>query len=114
MDEDIKIIARRLIQSSEERKKRIRNHKESEFDAKADRAVEDALHSSCGNIPSPVIRKQVQGKIYKSIVQHMPYEHMGETYCGRRQFYEYRNEFILTVADNMGMLSQKERKAGQK
>ena len=50
MDEDVKMIAKRLIQSSEKRKKRIRNNKESEFDLLADRAVEDALHSSCDNI----------------------------------------------------------------
>ncbi len=108
MDEDIKDVAKRLIQGNEKRKKRIRYHKESEFDVLAARAIADALASSCGNITSPTIRRQVQEKIYKSIVLSTPYEYIGETYCGRRQFYDYRNEFILAVADNLGMVPPKE------
>lgn len=80
MDEDIKDVAKRLIQGNEKRKKRIRHHRESEFDVLAAKAIADALVSSCGNITSQTIRQQVQEKIYKSIVFSTPYEYIGETY----------------------------------
>ena len=46
MDEDIKDVAKRLIQGNEKRKKRIRHHRESEFDVLAAKAIADALVSS--------------------------------------------------------------------
>lgn len=104
MDEDIKDVAKRLIQGNEKRKNRIKNHKESAFDILAAKAVSDALNSSCGNIASQTTRKKLQESIYKSIVYSIPYEHIGEICCGRRQFYDYRKEFILAVADNMRMI----------
>lgn len=104
MDEDIKDVAKRLIQSNEKRKKRIQTHKESEFDRMAAMAIADALVSSCGNIASQTERNQMQGKIYRSIVFSIPYEYLGDVRCGRRQFYDYRNEFIMAVADKLGML----------
>lgn len=104
MDEDIKDVAKRLIQGNEKRKKRIRLHRESAFDGLAAKAITDALASSCGNITSHTARKQMQDRIYKSIVHSIPYEYIGDVCCGRRQFYDYRNEFIMAVADNLGML----------
>lgn len=104
MDEDIKDVAKRLIQGNEKRKKRIRLHRESAFDGLAAKAIADALASSCGNITSHTTRKQMQDRIYKSIVHSIPYEYIGDVCCGRRQFYDYRNEFIMAVADNLGML----------
>lgn len=104
MDEDIKDVAKRLIQGNEKRKKRIRQHRQSDFDLVAAKAIADALASSCGNIEAPTIRKQMQDAIYRSIVYSTPYEYMGAVCCGRRQFYEYRNAFIMAVADNLGMV----------
>lgn len=104
VDEDIKGVAKRLIQGNEKRKKRIQNHKESAFDILAANAIADALKASCGNITSQTVRERMQERIYRSIVYSTPYEHIGTVCCGRRQFYDYRNEFILAVADNMGMI----------
>lgn len=104
VDEDIKDVAKRLIQGNEKREKRIRLHRESAFDKVAAKAIADALSSSCGNITTPTIRKHMQGKIYESIIHSIPYEYIGEVYCGRRQFYEYRNAFILAVAEELGMV----------
>lgn len=103
MDKDIKDVAKRLIQGSEERKKRIQYHKASSFDIQADKAITDALTSLCEDIQSPIIKKQMQDNIYKSIVHSIPYEYM-DICCGRRQFYNYRNKLIMSVANNMGMV----------
>ena len=46
----------------------------------------------------------MQEKIYKSIVFNTPYEYIADVLCGRRQFYEYRTEFITRVAQAMDML----------
>lgn len=104
LDADIKAIARSIIQGNEKRKKRIGTKKASAFDIKAAAVVEDALHGSCGNIESIQARRQIQDKIYKSIVYNTPYEYIADALCGRRQFYEYRTEFIMLVAQAMGML----------
>ena len=104
MDADIKAVVRSIIQGNEKRKKRIRVGKASAFDSVAIAVVEDALHSSCQNIESVQARRQMQEKIYKSIVFNTPYEYIADALCGRRQFYEYRTEFITRVAQAMDML----------
>lgn len=105
MDEDVKDVAKRLIQGSEKRKKRIKQNRQSTFDNMANVAIQDALGASCGNIDSIKARKATQDKIYKSIVENTPYEYIGDVCCGRRQFYEYRNEFIGLVALRLGMVT---------
>lgn len=49
----------------------------------------------------------MQDKIYKSIVYNTPYEYIADAVCGRRQFYEYRTEFITLVAQAMDMLPER-------
>ena len=46
----------------------------------------------------------MQKQIYKSVVHCTPYESIYDVMCGRRQFYDYRNEFITAVAEGLGML----------
>lgn len=103
MDQDIKTVAKNIIQGNEKRKKRIKNNNASAFDNMAVAIVEDALRKSCGNIPCAKPRRQMQEQIYKSIIYNTPYEYIGAL-CGRRQFYDYRTEFIALVAEGMGML----------
>lgn len=107
LDADIKTIARSIIQGNEKRKKRIRTGRASAFDEKTAAIVEDALRASCGNIEGIQARRQMQDKIYKSIVYNTPYEYIADTVCGRRQFYEYRTEFITLVAQAMDMLPER-------
>ena len=104
MDADIKAVARSIIQGNEKRKKRIKTGKASAFDVKAADIVEDALCSSCQNIESIQARRQMQERIYESIVYNTPYEYIADALCGRRQFYEYRTEFITRIAQAMDML----------
>lgn len=106
LDADIKTIARSIIQGNEKRKKRIKNGQASAFDLQAAQVVENALRGTCGNIESVRVRRQMQEKIYKSIVYNMPYEYIADALCGRRQFYEYRQEFIKRVASAMDMLPE--------
>ena len=101
LDADIKAIARSIIQGNEKRKKRIKN-------GQAAQVVDNALRGTCGNIESVRVRRQMQEKIYKSIVYNMPYEYIADALCGRRQFYEYRQEFIKRVASDMDMLPEQE------
>lgn len=107
LDADIKTIARSIIQGNEKRKKRIRTGRVSAFDEKAAAIVEDALRASCGNIEGIQARRQMQDKIYKSVVYNTPYEYIADAVCGRRQFYEYRTEFITLVAQAMDMLPER-------
>lgn len=103
MDQDIKTVAKNIIQGNEKRKKRIKSKKASAFDTMAVVIVEDALRKSCSNIPCAKARQQIQEQIYKSIVYNTAYEYIGAM-CGRRQFYDYRMEFIALVAEGMGMM----------
>lgn len=104
MDADVKAVARSIIQGNEKRKRRIRTGNASRFDAAAVAAVETALRSSCMDIDGIQPRRQMQEKIYKSIVNNIPYEYIADALCGRRQFYGYRTEFITRVAQAMDML----------
>ena len=67
----------------------------------------DQLDSAALNyFGKKVTHRQMQEKIYKSIVYNMPYEYIADALCGRRQFYEYRQEFIKRVASAMDMLPE--------
>lgn len=66
--------------------------------------IDEALNNSCHNIDSEAAREQMQKQIYKSVVHCTPYESIYDVMCGRRQFYDYRNEFITAVAEGLGML----------
>lgn len=83
LDADIKAIARSIIQGNEKRKKRIKNGQASAFDLQAAQVVDNALRGTCGNIESVRVRRQMQEKIYKSIVYNMPYEYIADALCGR-------------------------------
>ena len=109
LDTDIKTVAKGIIQGNEKRKKRVRARMASPFDIRAVEAVDAALRGSCDNITSQEARKQMQDKIYQSIIYSMPYEYMADVACGRRQFYEYRMGFIERVADELDMIPGRSR-----
>lgn len=104
LDGDIKATVKKIIQGNEKRKRRIANGTASTFDKKAVGVISDALNGSCNNIMSDNARENTQKQIYKSIVYSMPYESMIGVICGRRQFYDYRTEFITLVAEGLDML----------
>lgn len=107
IDDDIKATVKKIIQGNEKRKRRITAGNASEFDWAAVSVIEAALYNSCHNIESEAARQQLQKQIYKSVVHCVSYESIYDVMCGRRQFYDYRNEFITAVAEGLGMLPRK-------
>ena len=104
IDDDIKATVKKIIQGNEKRKRRLLHGNASEFDRTAVEVIEAALNNSCHNIDSERARETMQKQIYKSVVHCTPYESIYDVMCGRRQFYDYRNEFIAAVAEGLGML----------
>lgn len=104
MESDIKATVKKIIQGNEKRKRRVAKETGSAFDKAAIHAIEDAINSSCANITADNAREEIQKQIYKSIVYSMPYESIAGVICGRRQFYNYRTEFITAVAVGLDML----------
>lgn len=107
LEYDIKAQVKKIIQGNEERKRRVANGTASQFDQKAADVIEDSLANSCANIMDQDARVEVHKQIYKSITQNVPYENIMGVMCGRRQFYEYRTEFITIVAEGLGMIPGK-------
>lgn len=104
---DIKAQVKKIIQGNEQRKRRVANGTASKFDIMAAGVIENALNNSCANIADQDARAEVHKQIYKSITQNMPYESIMGVMCGRRQFYDYRTEFIIMVAEGLGMMPEK-------
>ena len=104
MEVDIKPKEKKLIRATKNAKARMLNGNASAFDRMAYSVINEALNNSCHNIDSEAAREQMQKQIYKSVVHCTPYESIYDVMCGRRQFYDYRNEFITAVAEGLGML----------
>lgn len=113
IDSDIKATVKKIIQGNEKRKRRVANGTASQFDKKASAVIQEALNASCANVTSDQARAHIQKQIYKSIVHSMPYESMMDVICGRRQFYDYRMDFIVLVAEGLGMLPGSRTQRGQ-
>lgn len=104
---DIKAQVKKIIQGNEQRKRRVANGTASKFDIMAAGVIENVLNNSCANITDQDARAEVHKQIYKSITQNIPYESIMGVMCGRRQFYDYRTEFIIMVAEGLGMMPGK-------
>jgi len=64
---------------------------------------------------APDVRRVIIDKIYQSIAYGQAWELLGETYCSRGMFYQYRKQFCYLVADNMGLIdARRKRTAGQR
>lgn len=104
LDEDTKKIVKALVHADAKRKKRKRAGDHTEFDQKAERAIAAAGEEMQLTGYDPVARRQVLDKIYESLIYNTPWELLGETYCCRRLFYEYRKEYCYRVAVHMGII----------
>lgn len=85
----------------------------SPFARQATEAIRKAKDDmDVGNV-APDVRSVIIEKIYQSIAYGQPWEHLGETYCYRGQFYQYRKQFCFLVAENMGLIdARRQRKGG--
>lgn len=81
-----------------------RSGKASPFSKQTAEAIRKAKDDMDVGKIDPGVRGVIIDKIYQSIAYGTPWEHMGETYCYRGQFYQYRKQFCFRVADNMGLI----------
>ncbi len=104
LDDDTKKIVKAIIHADAKRQKRKRAGRQTEFDRKAEEAIRAAKENMrlCGYDDNA--RQHMIGKIYESLLYNQPWEMLGETYCCRRLFYEYRKEFCYYVAEHLGII----------
>lgn len=76
-----------------------------DFNRRAIAAVEAAICTVAAEIENDEVRNIVRRKVFDSAVERIPYEYMGECYCGRQKFYRYRMDFYREVAKQMGFLT---------
>lgn len=81
-----------------------RRGKTSPFSKRAADAIKKAKDDMDVGEIAPDVRVVIIEKIYQSIAYGQPWERLGETYCYRGQFYQYRKQFCFLVADNMGLI----------
>lgn len=112
LDKNTKTIVRAIMKDQEKRDRRKYTGQYTVFDRKADAAIEQAKEKIALQGFGEETRNQVIGKICQSLKDNTPWELLGETYCCRRLFYEYRQEFCYRVAAAMGMIGSG--KKGQK
>ena len=112
LDKNTKTIVRAIMKDQEKRDRRKHTGQYTAFDRKVDKAIEEAKENIGLQGFTGSTRDQVIGKICQSLKDNTPWELLGETYCCRRLFYEYRKEFCYHVAASMDMIGS--RKTGQK
>lgn len=104
LDRESKKIVKAIIHGDVKRQKRIRAGQPTSFDVKASKAIEEARRAL--ELPGyeEQIREVVINKIYESLLYNTPWELLGETYCCRRLFYEYRMKFMYLIAIDMDIV----------
>ena len=85
IDEDTKKIVKAIVHGDQKRQSRRRAGKHTDFDRKAAEAIKAA-------------KKELP------LLYNTPWELLGETYCCRRLFYEYRKEFCYLIAVHMEII----------
>lgn len=49
------------------------------------------------------LSEELLAKVRVCIIDHIPFELLGETYCSRNTFYSYRNKYLYYVAKAYGI-----------
>ena len=104
LPQDVLQMAKLLVAGYDDRCRRWRTSG-LDFDRRALEAVEQAaqeigLQMGCVGKTQELLRK----KLLLSVRDGIPYEHLGETFCGRSAFYAERTRFFERVARAMGMI----------
>ena len=95
IDEDTKKIVKAIVHGDQKRQSRRRAGKHTDFDRKAAEAIKAAKKELPLEGTDPEVRRHIIDKLYTSLLYNTPWELLGETYCCRRLFYEYRKELGL-------------------
>lgn len=98
IDEDTKKIVKAIVHGDQKRQSRRRAGKHTDFDRKAAEAIKAAKKELPLEGTDPEVRRHIIDKLYTSLLYNTPWELLGETYCCRRLFYEYRKELIYTFS----------------
>lgn len=104
IDEDTKKIVKAIVHGDKKRKARRKKGSHTDFDRKAEEAIRAARRELPLDGIEREARHHITEKIYISLLYNTPWELLGETYCSRRLFYEYRMEFCYLIAVNMGII----------
>ena len=104
VDEQKKAIVKAIMKDRQGRDKRRNKGEQTQFDVLAADAVSSARRDLRVPEMDAETRKVVVDKICESLEKTIPWEVLGDTCMGRRQFYQLRSEFIYLVARNMGMI----------
>lgn len=88
-----------------------RTGKTSPFSRRAAEAIRKAKDDMDVGDVDPGIRGVIIEKVYHSIAYGTPWEHMGETYCYRGQFYQFRKQFCYLIAGYMGLTDARRQQA---
>ena len=104
IDEDTKKIVKAIVHGDQKRQSRRRAGKHTGFDRKAAEAIKAAKKELPLEGTDPEVRRHIIDKLYTSLLYNTPWELLGETYCCRRLFYEYRKEFCYLIAVHMEII----------
>ena len=104
IDEDTKKIVKAIVHGDQKRQSRRRAGKHTDFDRKAAEAIKAAKKELPLEGTDPEVRRHIIDKLYTSLLYNTPWELLGETYCCRRLFYEYRKEFCYLIAVHMEII----------
>lgn len=104
IDEDTKKIVKAIVHGDQKRQSRRRAGKHTDFDRKAAEAIKAAKKELPLEGADPEVRRHIIDKLYTSLLYNTPWELLGETYCCRRLFYEYRKEFCYLIAVHMEII----------
>lgn len=112
IDEDTKKIVKAIVHGDQKRQSRRRAGKHTDFDRRAEEAIAAAKRELALEGMDQTARRYVIDRIYKSLLYNTPWELLGDTYCCRRLFYEYRMEFCYLIAAHMGIIEKQAEDSG--
>lgn len=106
IDDDTKKIVKAIVHGDKKRKSRKRKGEHTDFDRRAEEAIKAAKRDFLLEGMDKEARRHIIEKIYESLIYNTPWEMLGDTYCCRRLFYEYRMEFCYLIAVYMGIIEK--------
>lgn len=112
IDDDTKKIVKAIVHGDQKRKNRKRKGIHTDFDRRAEEAIQAAKRELPLADMDETARAHIIDRIYKSLLYNTPWERLGDTYCCRRLFYEYRMEFCYLVAVHMGIVERQPEAGG--
>lgn len=112
IDDDTKKIVKAIVHGDKKRQSRKRKGEHTDFDRRAEEAIKAAKRELPLEGMDQTARAHIIDRIYQSLLYNTPWEMLGDTYCCRRLFYEYRMEFCYLIAVHMGIIEKQAEDSG--